>query len=155
MAEKSSKQYNVPSAVTEEVRRRERAKREREDAERSTDSDVSAADKAGLKRLLQEEGEEEYGDTKSQPNPQIAPKPKKTFKRDPNDPAGAMNRKNTPVNYGSSDEELRDRSALYGEEEMGFKRGGSVRKYAEGGLVRGSVRGGGVALRGLGKGKVY
>jgi hypothetical protein len=41
------------------------------------------------------------------------------------------------------------------ENEEGFKRGGSVRKYAEGGLVRGSVRGGGVALRGLGKGKVY
>jgi hypothetical protein len=59
------------------------------------------------------------------------------------------------VNYGSSDEELRDRSALYGEEEMGYKKGGSVRKYAMGGLVRGSVRGGGVALRGLGKGKVY
>jgi hypothetical protein len=41
------------------------------------------------------------------------------------------------------------------ESEEGFRRGGSVRKYAEGGLVRGSVRGGGVALRGLGKGKVY
>jgi hypothetical protein len=41
------------------------------------------------------------------------------------------------------------------ESEEGFKRGGSVRKYAMGGLVRGSVRGGGVALRGLGKGKVY
>ena len=41
------------------------------------------------------------------------------------------------------------------ENEEGFKRGGAVRKYAEGGLVRGSVRGGGVALRGLGKGKVY
>tara|TARA_R110000868_G_scaffold399044_1_gene672573 strand:- start:7 stop:540 length:534 start_codon:yes stop_codon:yes gene_type:complete len=40
------------------------------------------------------------------------------------------------------------------ESEEGFRRGGSVRKYAEGGLVRGSVRGGGVALRGLGKGKV-
>ena len=41
------------------------------------------------------------------------------------------------------------------ENEEGFKRGGAVRKYAEGGLVRGSVRGGGVALRGVGKGKVY
>ena len=41
------------------------------------------------------------------------------------------------------------------ESEEGFKKGGSVRKYAMGGLVRGSVRGGGVALRGLGKGKVY
>jgi hypothetical protein len=39
-------------------------------------------------------------------------------------------------------------------EEEGFRKGGSVRKYAEGGLVRGSVRGGGVALRGIGKGKV-
>lgn len=41
------------------------------------------------------------------------------------------------------------------EEEEGYKKGGAVRKYAMGGLVRGSVRGGGVALRGLGKGKVY
>jgi hypothetical protein len=41
------------------------------------------------------------------------------------------------------------------EEEEGFKKGGSVRKYAEGGLVRGSVRGGGVALRGVGKGKLF
>lgn len=41
------------------------------------------------------------------------------------------------------------------EEEEGYKKGGAVRKYAEGGLVRGSVRGGGVALRGVGKGKVY
>lgn len=41
------------------------------------------------------------------------------------------------------------------EGEEGFKRGGSVRKYAMGGLVRGSTRGCGVALRGLGKGKVY
>lgn len=41
------------------------------------------------------------------------------------------------------------------EDGEGFKKGGSVRKYAMGGLVRGSVRGGGVALRGLGKGKVY
>ena len=40
-------------------------------------------------------------------------------------------------------------------EEEGYKKGGAVRKFAEGGLVRGSVRGGGVALRGVGKGKVY
>ena len=113
-----------------------------------SDSDVSASDKAGLKRLLQEEGEEEYGDTKSQFKPQVAPKLKKTFKRDPNDPAGAMNRKNTPVNYGSSDEELRTRIEAYGDDD-------ETMVYKKGGLVRGSVRGGGVALRGVGKGKVY
>jgi hypothetical protein len=35
--------------------------------------------------------------------------------------------------------------------DMPLKKGGSVRKYAEGGLVRG----GGIALRGVGKGTVY
>ena len=35
--------------------------------------------------------------------------------------------------------------------DMPLKKGGSVRKYAEGGLVRG----GGIALRGVGKGRVY
>jgi hypothetical protein len=52
------------------------------------------------------------------------------------------------VNYGSSDEELRDRIEFDAadDETLGYKKGG---------LVRGSVRGGGVALRGLGKGKVY
>jgi hypothetical protein len=38
-------------------------------------------------------------------------------------------------------------------EEMGTA--ASPRSFKKGGLVRGSVRGGGVALRGLGKGKVY
>jgi hypothetical protein len=95
MAEKPSKRYNVPSAVTDSVRRREREKRAREDAERSTDSDIPESDKMALKRMIDDD------------------------------------------------------------EEEGFKKGGAVRKFAEGGLVRGSVRGGGVAIRGVGKGKVY
>lgn len=150
----AKKNYNVPAQITEEDRQKAREEVARAKREMGSESSVSAADKAGLKRLLQEEGEEEYVPTEYRPNPPAPPR-EKNFKRDPNDSAGARNRKNTPVNYGSSDEELRDRSALYGEEEMGYKKGGSVRKYAMGGLVRGSVRGGGVALRGLGKGKVY
>ena len=59
-----------------------------------------------------------------------------------------MNRKNTPVNYGSSDEELRTRIEAYGDDD-------ETMVYKKGGLVRGSVRGGGVALRGVGKGNVY
>lgn len=85
--------YNVPPQITEEDRRKSGEEAARAKREMTSDSDIPASDKEGLKNML-ESGE-------------------------------------------------------------GFKKGGSVRKYAEGGLARSSVRGGGIALRGVGKGRVY
>lgn len=126
MAEKPSKRYNVPSAVTEEVRRRERAKREREDAERSTDSNVSAEDMAGLDEKIMSRKDTEEMRRK------------------------AMDNYESDMESDTFEAAIKDQSKY-----RPLKDGGSVRKFAEGGLVRGSVRGGGVALRGVGKGKVY
>lgn len=60
MAEKSSKRYNIPSSITEEVRRRERAKRAREDAERTSDSSIPESDKMALKRMIDDDEEEGF-----------------------------------------------------------------------------------------------
>tara|TARA_R110000822_G_C15214230_1_gene483627 strand:+ start:178 stop:444 length:267 start_codon:yes stop_codon:yes gene_type:complete len=82
----SPRNANVPNTISSSVIRKDMEKMRREEAERTSDSDVPQSDKDSLKNMIEEEGGQ---------------------------------------------------------------------KYAKGGLVRGSVRGGGVALRGLGRGKVY
>lgn len=197
MAEKSSKRYNVPSAVTAEVRRREREKRDREDAERSTDSDVSAADKKALKDLADFESnpvtgldEDEarfspaerntraqkqlkfFGDKAAEARAAKSQARGSDFARKDDIARTATEQENSARDYakrtakqtedqpdadglpfGPSRGRTADPFSGMTAEEIGS--GANPRSFKKGGLVRGSVRGGGVALRGLGKGKVY
>jgi hypothetical protein len=102
-----NKNYNVPAQITDSVRREERMKRERDIRERSTEDNISPAEKEKLRRMIEEDS---YADVMSS---------------------------------SGGEDSYRDDA---------YAKGGMVKKkkYAMGG----SVRGGGIAIKGVGKGKV-
>jgi hypothetical protein len=104
------KKYNRPAQITDAVRREEMEKRRRDIAEREYKDDISASDKARMKRMI----EDDYAADM------------------PDDMKRTMDA-----------ESYRDEA---------YAKGGMVKKkkYAMGG----SVRGGGIAIKGVGKGKV-
>lgn len=127
----AKKPYNIPAQITEEDRRKAREEIARSERERTSDSDIPASDKMSLEKMLR---------------PRTG--------RDMLEDASVRNKK---VPSREETEALRRETMEQYEKDVGESVGSadSSTGFKRGGLVRGSVRGGGVALRGLGKGKVY
>lgn len=127
----AKKPYNIPAQITEEDRRKAREEMARSERERTSDSDIPTSDKMSLEKMLRPRTGRDMLEDASVRN-----------KKMPSREETEALRRETMEQYEKDVGE----SVGSGDSATGFKRGG---------LVRGSVRGGGVALRGLGKGKVY
>lgn len=131
----SKKNYNRPAQITDAVRREELMKRERDIRERPTDDNISASEKEKMRRMI----EADLSDA-ARRGKYVGPK---------------ESMQDTENAYRETLEDIGNLRAAEDQEsyrDEAYAKGGMVKKkkYAMGG----SVRGGGIAIKGVGKGKV-